>query len=812
MSGFVEDLRLALRAAARRPGFSAVVIATLGLAIGANAAVFSFVNAILLRPPAVERPERLVRVFATTGGFRFASVSYPNFRDYERSNDVFSAMCAEQTMPFVLGDSSSSQLIAGSLVSANYFSTLGVAPALGRAFGPDEDRAAGADRVVVIGDGLWRRHFAADRAVLGQALVLNGTSFKVVGVAPASFTGPYVGLVTEVWVPLSMQAVVSPGGDLLQVRGAGWLSATGRLRPGVTLAQAAASMSALAARMRRLYPKDNEGIGLSLMPASQARIPQRLRGAMVALSVLLEVIVGLVLAVACANAAGLFLARGAARRREIGIRLALGARTARLVRMLVSESLVLGLAGGAVGLLLALWAARLFSSWRLAMELPVSFAVDLDGRVLALTAGVTLATALLFGLLPALQIARPRLAMAMREGGGDADPRRARWRGALVTAQIAVTFLLLAGAGLFFRSLANARTVDLGFRADGLLVASLNLGHAGYGERDGRRFLERLEDRLRELPGVRSVSFATGLPFGLIEHSAPAAPEGFRPPAGEARPQVNTNLVAPGYFKTMATPVVAGREFTAADRPGSPAVAVVNEALARRFFPRGQALGQRFVAGDRTLLIVGIVRDSKEQLSLAAAPRPILYEDLFQSYDSPVALHLRAAGDPASLIPALRREVRAMDARVALYDLKPMTEQLQLPLLPERLAGTLLAAMGTLALVLALVGLYAATAFALARRTREIGIRMALGAGQRSVIALVLRGGMTQCLLGIGIGALAAVASTRFAASLLYGVSPTDPAILTATALLVAALALAANLVPALAATQIDPKQALGAE
>jgi predicted permease len=454
----------------------------------------------------------------------------------------------------------------------------------------------------------------------------------------------------------------------------------------------------------------------------------------------------------------------------------------------------------------------LFGSFSVPIQIPVSFRVEIDARVLVLTLGVALATGLLFGLLPALQIARPRLAMAIREGGADAGPRRSRLRGTLVVAQVAATFVLLVWASLFFRSLRNVETADLGFRTQGLLVASLNLGYAGYGERTGQIFLERLEARLRALPGVRAVSLATRLPLSLMHRTIDAAPEGYVPPhAGEGKPELDANWVAPDYFKTMETALGAGREFTAADRPNTLPVALVNEALARRFFPAGQALGRRLVVGDTPHTIVGVVRDGK-QLSLQGEQQPYVYLDLFQEYEPAVTIHLRTAGDAAGLVPELRREVRALDPKVALFDVKPIARQLDFSLLPQRLAGGLLAAMGTLALVLALLGLYAATAYAVARRTREIGIRVALGAGHRQLLALLLRSGAGQCALGISIGLAIALLCSRLAASLLFGVSSTDPTSLAATAALVLGVALAANLIPALAALHVDPTEALRAE
>jgi predicted permease len=579
-------------------------------------------------------------------------------------------------------------------------------------------------------------------------------------------------------------------------------------------------MNAIASHLRQLYPQANEGVSLRLLPEAEGRIYPAMRGGVVVLSALLQAVVGLVLLVACANAAGLFLARGSSRRREIGIRLAVGARVAWLVRLLVSESLVLGLGGGAIGLGLAFWATRVLSSARLPMQIPIGFQVEFDARVLMLTLGLALLTGVLFGLLPALQIVRPNLAAALREGdvgGSGAGMRRSvlSLRGILVIAQIAATFVLLVGAGLFFRSLGNAEATQLGFRADGLLVASLNLGYAGYDAKTGPRLLERIEARLRELPGVSAVSLATRLPFSATLTSVNAAPEGYVPRRpGEGAPQIAVNAVAPDYFATMQIGLAAGREFSVADRPEKQPVAVVNEALVRRYFagkPPAEVLNKRLMVSGTPHVIVGVARDAK-QLSLKSAQEPYLYLDLFQDYQPAVAIHLRSAGDPASLIPALRREVRALDPHVALYEVKPIARQLELPLLPQRTAAGLLAAMGFLALLLALVGLYGATAFSLSRRTREIGIRIALGADHRRLLALVLRDGAAQCGLGVVIGIAIALAVNRLAASLLFGVNPIDPTILLTTALLVSALALAANLVPALSAIQLDPQQALSAE
>jgi predicted permease len=813
MAGWSSDLRLATRGIVRRPGFSAVVVISFGLAIAANTAIFSFVNAILLRSIPVSEPDRLVRIYSEfASGLRWASVSHPNYLDYVRFNRSFSSICAERPVAFMFGadDGSGDDRIVGSLVSANYFSTLGIQPAFGRSFAPDEDTVRGGNAVAVISDGFWRRRFAADPDVLKATLVLNGTPFKVIGVAPPDFMGLNVGLVTDVWVPLSMHNIGMPGPNLFEQRGITWLALTGRLKPGISIAQASANLNAIATTLRQQYPEDNAGISLTVIPEREASIHPPLRNAFVSLGILLQAVVGLVLLVACANIAGLLLARGSSRNREMGIRIAIGGGRGQLVRMLLVESMVLGLLGGALGMLLASWVARAIGAFRPPMALPVSFDLSFDTRVLLFSLLLTLFTALLFGLIPALRASRPSMVFALREGeGGGAG--RSRLRNSLVVAQIAVTFVLLVGAGLFLRSLRNSQDIDLGFTPENMLLASMNLGFVDYSDDQGRRFIEELLTRIESLPDVRSASAATSLPFSLTESTLSASPEGFVPKPGEGEPQVDSNLVTPGYFKTMGSSLVAGREFNWMDRPNTPRVAIVNEALARKFFPNESAVGKRIMAGGAAHTVVGIVRDAKYN-SLSDVARPYLYQDVIQRFRPGLTLHVRTTRDPASLIPAVQREVRTLDEKVLLFDLKPMVKQVDTVLLPARIASTLLGVMGGLALFLALVGLYGAMAYTLARRTREIGIRIALGARAHQVLRMILHDGLLLSTWGISIGLLLALAGTRLASSLLYGVSPFDLFAFAAALLLVMGLSLVANLFPALRATRVDPKLAMRTE
>jgi predicted permease len=797
---------------AKRPAFSSIVVLSLALAIGANTSIFSFVNATLLRPLPVEHPERLVRIYGRfASGQRWASVSYPNYVDYRSQNQVFTGIAAERVTPLILNSPSGGERILGALVSANYFTLLGVHSSHGRTFLPEEDSTPGAHPVVILSHAFWQSQFNSDAHVIDTTLSLNGTPFTIVGVAPAGFSGSNVGLVPQVWVPLMMQRTAMPGADQLVRRGVTWLSLTARLKPGVSLAQARSSMSTLAKALEEQFPADNQGIRVEIIPETEARIFPPFRSVFLSLASLLQFVVGLVLLVACANAASFLLARAAARKKEMSIRLAIGAGRSRLIRQLLIESLVLAALAGGLGLALAVWIMKAIEQFHPPLQVPVGFQLGLDSRVMGFTVLCVLVSSLLFGLAPALQASRPALVPALKDDSSAQGYRRSRLRGALLIGQFAVCFVLLVSAGLFFRSLWNTQAVSLGFNPNNVLVASFNLGFHGYQEAAGRRFLETCLNRIGALPGVQAVSLATVLPFNLVSNQANAIAEGIELRAGEGPPSIDYNAVGPGYFAMMQLPLAAGREFTGKDLPNTPLVVVVNETMAHRSWPGQPAIGKRLKIGSQWFSVIGVAKDAKYS-SLGEEPHPFLYVSLLQNYDPAVTLLVRSNEKSDRVLAEVRREVKSMDGNVVLYDVKTMSQQVDLALLPARVSGSLLAGMGMLALFLAMIGLYGATAYSLARRSREMGIRLALGAQLSQVLGMVIREGMLLAISGLVIGWLIALVGARFAASLLFGVSPYDAATFGSASFVLFAVAFLANFFPALKVARIQPASTLRVE
>jgi predicted permease len=810
---FIQDLQYAWRMVIKRPGLSAVAVFSLGIAIGANTAIFSFINGILLRPLPVAHSESLVRVYSTfSSGFRWGSISYPNFRDFAEQNTIFSGLAAERPEPLILSHAAGEERILGSLASGNYFSLLGVRAVLGRTFSPNEDRTPGGNPLAVVSYGFWQGHLGGNSAVLGSTLTLNGKKFTVLGVAPPGFAGLNVGFVPDLWIPLTMQRAAVPGPDLLTDRGDNWLFVTGRLKPGVHLPQAQTAMDTVATHLRELFPKQNEGVGVNLVPENDAAIFPPLREAFIAVSGLLQVVVALVLMVACANVAGLFLAQVTARRKEMGVRLALGASRRRLMTQLLSESMLIALLAGGLGLLLAIWVSHLARSFQPPSQTPIAFDLSVDGRVLAFTLLITVATGALFGLAPMLQSSRPDLVPALKAGSAPPGFRRSRLRNALLVLQVTVSFILLVGAGLFFHSLWNMRTAKPGFDAEKLLVASLNVGFNDYTPADGERFYQQLLDRVNTLPGAQSASLARFLPFDVLSNTQDVVRAGDAPPAGEGRPQLDFNVVSERYFQTMGISLLEGRDFSRQDNEHAPHVVIVNQALAHKYWPNESALGkQLWIGGNDTHTVVGVARDTKYR-SLEEKPSLYLYLPLYQNYQPALTLHLRAVGQPAGLASVVRREVAAENDRLALFDVKLMSEQIQGALLPARLASGLLAGMGGLALLLVMVGLYASTSYALTQRTREIGIRMSLGAQLGQVVELLVREGLILTGAGLVLGLLAAFALSRFAGSLLYNVNALDLPTFAAATVLLLGVGFLANLLPARRAARIQPNLAMRAE
>lgn len=815
MNNLWQDLRYGARMLWKSPGFTFVAMLSLAIGIGANTTIFSLVNAALLRPPSgIKDAGRLVDIHGTAaaGNERFHTLSYPDYLYYRNHNEVFDGMTAYSFRPLSLKRSGEAKHVFGMIVTGNYFSVLDVRPALGRFFLPEEDRTPNTHPVAVMSYALWQREFGGDPGVIGRTLTLNGHACTVIGVAPQNFRGTIVYLAPEVWVPMQMQAQAVPGSDLLGDRGTQWLTAAGRLKTGVSIGTAQAAMSILARQLADSHPDTNRDEGISLTPASS--VPGEVRGAVVGFVSLLMGVVGLVLLIACANVAGLFLARASARRQEVAIRMAVGANRGRLVRQLLTESVLLFLAGGTIGVLLAVWTNDLLPKF-LPSSSAASIDLNVDVRVLSFTLMVSLLTGILFGLAPALEASKPDVIFALKSDTAGAGSRRSRTRNLFVVAQIAVSLVLLIGAGLFVRSLRNAGSIDPGFNPDGVYTVAFDLAIQGYDEERGREFYGKLIERVETLPGVRAAGLAALVPLAGGNRSVGINVGGHEPPPGQRSFDVGTNSVDPRYFRTVEVPVLRGRNFTDADRRTGAQVAVVNETMARRFYGSVDAVGKRFTLGavggadSAPVEIIGVVKDGK-YVTLGEEPRPHIYRAFEQAYHPRMTLHVRTApGDAAGVIAAVRREAQLLDGNLPLTGVTTMTEQIGFSLIPLRFAASVVGTLGLIGLLLAGVGIFGVVSYSVAGRTREIGIRMALGAQPRDVLRLVVRQGMSLALVGVGIGLPLAFASTRALASLLYGVSATDPLVFVGIALLLVVVALVASYIPARRATRVEPVVAL---
>jgi predicted permease len=820
-----QDLRYGIRMLAKSPGFTAVAILTLALGIGANAAIFSVVNAVLLRPLPVENPDRLVRVFASnTSGTRYASISYPDYLDLRDQNSVFSGLLAYGRFSASLGgqeqggQTAPAELIRGEIVTANYFSVLGVRPVKGRAFIPEEERSPGSAPVAVVGYGMWTNHFAADPNIIGKQIVVNGHSFTVVGVAPPDFPGAEIGTLPDIWVPIMMQEVIRPpsagslrqayGTDLLHHRDAGWLHLIGRLKPGVTPALAQANCSTIAQRLEQTYSSSNRGVGVNVVPV-RGGLDASDREDVLPIAGLLLAVVGLVLLIACANVANLLLARASARQKEIGVRLALGASRSRLVRQFLTESILLSLLGGGFGMLMAVWVRDLIASVKPPTPVPIALDLSIDFRVLLFALVLSVLTGIVFGLAPALQVSRAPVAYALREEALLRRLRKSRLRITLAVAQVALSLLMLITAGLLVHSLSNAQAVRLGFNPGRLLSAWIDLSLRQYPETQGRAFYGRLIERVQALPGVRSVSFARTIPLGFSARAMIVHIEGQGAPSPENAVRAGNNIVAPRYFETMEIPILRGRDFSQTDTAASPKVAIISETMARRFWPAEDAVGKRLLfSANETIEIVGVVADSKYR-TLGERAGLYIYLPLEQNFEYGMALVVRSSKDPNALVPLLRQEVQSLDKALPVTAIQTMAANVSTSLWPARAGATLVGIFGLLALVLAAVGIYGVTAFTTAQRTHEIGIRMALGAEPRDILRLIIGQGMVLAAAGIAIGCAGAFAVSRVIAGFLYGINPADPVAFVAGALILGGATLLASYIPARRAMRVDPLVAL---
>jgi len=819
-----------MRSLLKRPGFTVIAVLTLALGIGANTAIFSVVSATLLRLQPVSDPERLVFVFNGPAGSVF---SYPDYAAMRDQNNVFDGLVAWGGITASLNSNDQTDLVTGAIVSGNFFDVLGVRAQLGRAITTEDDKTPGAHPVAVISQGLWQRRFGGDANVVGRQLLLNGNAFTVIGVLPAGFDGLQLGVTRDLYVPLMMQATMRPpragysgemNPDLLQTRGIRWLFSVGRLKPGVSAVQAQSSLALIAKQLEEAYPQTNRGRTASISALSESDDPAG-RRQLSSVARLLMGVVGIVLLIACANVANLLLARSSARTKEIAVRLAIGATRWRIVRQLLTEGVLLAALGGAAGLLLAWWTTRSLSAPPPPTgALPITPQFSIDLRVLLFTLGLSLIAGVVFGLAPALRASRPALIPALKDDAA-AFFERTRvlsLRNLLVITQVALSVVLLIAAGLFLRSLRQAQTIDPGFDAEKIVTLPLNINLLRYTRAQGREFYRQVVERVEAIPGVESASLAriaavsggSSVRSLLIEGRA-GSDNQFRSEGAGAAPgdneSVSSNVIGPRYFQTMGIGLQQGRDFNAQDTEDHPRVVVVNEAFVRRHFPSEDAVGRRISFNGPEgpwREIVGVVRTSK-YLSLGEVPTPVAYLPLQQNHETGMTLHVRSSVAPSSIVGSIRNEVQALEKNLPLGNPERMSDRVANSLYAARMGAILLAVFGGLALLLASIGLYGVMSFAVSRRTRELGIRVALGARPGDVFRMVLRQGMTLVIAGLVVGLGVAAAVTRLLASFLYGVSTTDAVTFTVIPLLLTLVALLACYLPARKATKVEPLVAL---
>jgi predicted permease len=805
-----HDLTCAFRRLQSSPGFTAAAIVTLALGIGANTTIFSLVNAVVLRPFGVERQNELVSLNARSSKAQFPTFSYPDYKDLRDRNTVLSGLAMYRFIAVNLSRGSGNARVWGYEVSGNYFDLLGVEAIRGRLLHPSDDVKRGGHPLAVISYPCWQSRFGGDPDVAGKKVKIGGLDYTIAGVTPRAFIGTELIYTPEIFVPLAMAEQIEQS-KWLDNRSDGNALVVGRLKPGVSLKSAEAALNTIITQLGRQYPKDDAGVSIVLSPPGMAG--NYLRGAITGFSAVLMAVAGTVLLIACVNLAGLLLARAADRRKETAIRLALGASRSQLLRQLLTESLMLSVAGGAAGILLAGWLNDLVNVWRPPVDIPVIPEIVMDTRVLLFSAVVTLLTGLLFGLAPALQSARASLAGAIKNDAPSEKLRRLNLRDILVTAQVALSVVLLIGSILVVRSLQHALSLNLGFQPQHAAVLSYDFAAQGYDEERGRQFQRLLLAKVRSLPGIQAAGAIDGLPLTLSISNSDVFLEGKPEPRAGEVPLANMYLVTPGYLQAMRTRLVAGRDLDQRDTNDAPLVALVNEAFVRQLLPGEDAVGKRFRHGDagKWIQIAGVVEDGKYR-SLGETPSPTIFEAMEQNWTSGQTLVARSPLAEAETARLLRRTVAELDPSLTVFDDGSLASALGLALFPAKLAAVVLASFGLLAVVLAATGVYGIMAYAVSRRTREIGIRMALGAAPAQVARLVLRRTAMLLAVGIAIGFAMAFAAGQFFAQILYGIGAHDPLTYLCAIALMAMVAFVACWVPARRAIHTDPLTALRTE
>ena len=822
MQTLMQDVRYAVRMLAKSKAFSAIAILSLALGIGANTTIFTVVNAILLHPLPVKDISRVVEVdtvdtktVVTAANATKLGMSYPNFQDYARDNQVLSGTaCFVGPLPLTWSGRAEPKQVLGQLVTANYFDVLGLRPAVGRFFLSDEDTKPGGNNVVVLSYTLWVNKFGSDPNIVGQVLTLNATPYTVIGVGPRGFKGIFTfASAEEVWVPVSMYPQVLAGFFKDNFNDRRFLSTTmfGRLKDGVSMSAAEASLKTIASRLETAFPKDNASRSVSLTPLTDAVVGVNNHGQIALMGGLMMAVVGVVLMIACVNVANLLLAQAARREKEITLRAALGASRGRVIRQLFTESMVLAMLAGVVGVAIAYAGRAALWSFRPPFIQQGDLDLGFDFNVLFFTLGVSLLTAMLIGIAPAIKVARPNLVEVLNVGGrgGSVSWTRNRFRSLLVVTEIALALVALVGAGLFVRSMRNAQSIDPGFESKDLFVFAFDLGALHYDEGRGQQFFRNAIERAEASPKVASATIASNFPVGG-GFARTVFPEGQSETTGYRGTLTQLDDVMPNYFKTLRIPLVKGRAFTDSDRKGTTLVVIANEAMAKHFWPGEDAVGKRFHFFGETQLreVVGVVRDTVVN-NIGEEPQPLAYLPMTQDYSPVATMQVRTVGPPDAVISSVRQQVQGLDNGLALTNFNTVGELLGQGLWASRMGAGLLSLFGVIALILSVVGVYGVLSYSVSQQTREIGIRMAMGAQTNSVLKLIVKQGMRLAIAGLVLGLVLALLAMRSLSSLLYGVSVYDPIIFGGVFLILAAAAVAACYFPARRAARVDPLVAL---
>ena len=818
---FMQDLRYGLRMLRKNPGFTAVAVLSLALGIGANTTIFTVVNAILLHALPVRDISRLVemdtvdtKTLVTQARSEKLGMSFPNFQDYRRDNTVFTDLAAFMPTEVTWSGGVEPRQLLSELVSANYFEVLGIRPARGRFFMPDEDTKPNGNDVAVLSYALWANKLGSDPGIIGKPLIFDARPYTVIGIAPRGFRGTITFFSSEqVWIPTSMKDQVLGGKikDFFNDRRFLTVGTIGRLKPGVEMTAAEASLKTMATHLEAEFPKDNGGRSVALSPLADAAVGVNDHKRIALAGAMMMGVVGLVLLIACVNLANLLLAQGARRQKEISLRAALGAGRTRIVRQMLTESMLLSLAGGAVGLGIAYAGRSILWSFRPPFIEQSGIDLSLDSHVLLFTLGVAILTGFIFGLVPAVKASRPDLMETLKSGGrsGTMGWRRDPLRSLLVIGEMALALITLVGAGLFLHSMQNAQKTELGFESKNLLAMNFDLGALQYEEGRAQQFYRAAIEKVKNSPGVASVSIASNAPIGggLLRT---VFPEGRDEASGYRGTLTTVNNIIPGYFETLRIPVLRGRSFNDGDRKETTMVAVASEAMVKQYWPNEDGLGKRFhFFGDPTLReIVGVAANSVIN-EVGEEPQPIVFLPMAQDYVPAVTLQVRTTGNPENVVATARAALQSLDPNLAVTNVFTIEQILAQALWAPRMGGLLLALFGALALVLSAVGVYGVLSYSVNQQTREIGLRMAMGAQRSDVMRLILGQGLRLTVLGLGLGVLVALGLMRVLVSLLFDVRAYDPLTYTAVTLLLTAVALLACYIPARRAMRVDPMVAL---